>query len=64
MHLESLGILLLFIKLFFTVLTKTKTLCMQMEVAGPENVLEWTGTQDASRLESLVYFLLFLNYIN
>ena len=64
MHLESLGILLLFIKLFFTVLTKTKTLCRQMEVAGLENVLEWTGTQDALRLKSLVCFLLFLNYIN
>ena len=35
-----------------------------MEVAGPENVPEWTGTQDALRLESLVCFLLFLNYIN
>ena len=62
MHLESLGILLLFIKLFFTALTKT--LCRQMEVAGPENVPEWTGTRDALCLESLVCFLLFLNYIN
>ena len=40
------------------------SLCRQMAVAGLEKGPEWIGTQDVMRLESLVCFLLFLNYVN